>query len=622
MYVPQGQERSFLETPMTTPRYREKSFLIYFEPGNEQDFKRVLEETRKAFPDFALLRQPRLVSGCAAVGLREFGDRAIIEPVFKSGALAIQTPVISAHGPTGLVAAAATSVTTPALAEALISHEESRTERADSQVQDLIKSSVRGARRDPSLPDTNAFVTIPPPTIEPLVQSSAAGGAAVGLAAAGAMASFPGTPANARSLLDGTLWGLTNIRATFAWSTREPRPNPQVLIPVAILDTGVNVTHPNLIGNISKVAKDNRYHIRPGTDGSPLQDDDLGDRHGHGSHLAGTIGATGRVLGDGPPLQVVGVNWRVPLIPVRFLDDNGFATLENASNAVGIVCSELASDKSKKLVVNMSWGIGGVNAPIGLRNLIDRYKDNVLFVAAAGNAPRGQAANNNDDKPIYPASFAKESENLISVLAVDRCDRLPSYSNYGPTSVDIGAPGGLGDAKNRDEDIYSTWTNDAGGFPTYAAVAGTSMATAYVSGAAALVWADNPTWSPKQVKEALMKNKRPVDSLKGKCIAEGVVDLKYLVSGGKDSDFPKLPGESGCPSLRPVLPELDLPYHRLGAFMPVSPVSAYLPPYTPVWPPVRSATATAYSSQPAFYGTRFDASSLQVRGHRGWLIGH
>ncbi|MFM6201111.1 MAG: S8 family serine peptidase, partial [Dolichospermum sp.] len=133
-------------------------------------------------------------------------------------------------------------------------------------------------------------------------------------------------------------------------------------------------------------------------------------------------------------------------------------------------------------LTNNSWGGGGFSQ--GLYNAINAAgQAGALFIAAAGNSSA-----NADISPMYPAAY--NLANIISVASTTRTDSLSWFSNYGLTSVDLGAPG---------SDIYSTTPNN-----TYATYSGTSMASPHVTGAAALLWSQNPTWTAQQVKNTLM----------------------------------------------------------------------------------------------------------------------
>ncbi len=268
------------------------------------------------------------------------------------------------------------------------------------------------------------------------------------------------------------LWGLNNtgqtggksdadIDAPEAWDKNKGSKN----IIVAIIDTGIDYEHPDL--------KDNIWINNGEIPGNGVDDDNNGfvdDVHGwdfrnndsdpmddnrHGTHCAGTIGAVGN-NSEG----VVGVNWQVQLMALKFLDASGSGSTSDALEAI-----IYAVDNGAKILSN-SWGGGGFSQ--SLKDAIE-YADqhNALFVAAAGNS-----SSDNDQSPSYPASY--DVENVISVAASNDRDYLASFSNYGARTVDLAAPG---------ESILSTVPGNG-----YQYLSGTSMATPHVSGAAALAW--------------------------------------------------------------------------------------------------------------------------------------
>ena len=153
-------------------------------------------------------------------------------------------------------------------------------------------------------------------------------------------------------------------------------------------------------------------------------------------------------------------------------------------------------------VINNSWGGGGYSDALASAIQASSNAD-ILFVAAAGNS-----GTNNDVSPQYPANYT--APNVISVAAIDQSDRLASFSCYGAATVDVAAPG---------VSIYSTVPGNK-----YAIYSGTSMATPFVSGTAALAWAMNPNATAAQVRQAILDGARPVASLSGKIASGGVLD--------------------------------------------------------------------------------------------------
>src|SRR5205807_6013055 len=162
---------------------------------------------------------------------------------------------------------------------------------------------------------------------------------------------------------------------------------------------------------------------------------DPNDDHGHGTHVSGTIGAVGN-----NNVGVVGVCWKVQIMACKFLDSSGNGFISDA-----IRCMDYARSKGAK-VINASWGTTTFTSQ-ALHDAIDSLRQaGIIFVAAAGNASQ-----DNGVDPIYPASY--DLDNIISVAATTRNDDLAVFSNYGATTVDLGAPG---------DPIFSCWnTSDS-----------------------------------------------------------------------------------------------------------------------------------------------------------------
>ncbi|WP_196811806.1 S8 family peptidase, partial [Dolichospermum circinale] len=254
--------------------------------------------------------------------------------------------------------------------------------------------------------------------------------------------------------------------------------------------------HPDLVGNIwtnpgeianDGIDNDNNGYIDDirGWDFA-YNDNNPSDVDGHGTHVSGTIAGKGN---NG--VGVTGVAWNAKIMPLKFLDDTGSGTLSAA-----ILAINYATAKGVK-ITNNSWGGGGYSQ--ALYDAINAAgQSGALFIAAAGNS--GQNA---DINPMYPAAY--NLANIISVASTTHTDALSSFSNYGLTSVDLGAPGSA---------IYSTLPNNS-----YGTLSGTSMATPHVAGAAALVWSQNPTWTAQQVKNTLMNTGDSIAALAGKTVS-------------------------------------------------------------------------------------------------------
>lgn len=271
---------------------------------------------------------------------------------------------------------------------------------------------------------------------------------------------------------------------------------------VAVTDTGVNYSHPDLAANMWR----NPGEI-PGdgidNDGNGYVDDIYGideadkdcdpmDDDGHGSHCAGIIGAVGNNA-----LGVVGVNWRVRIMALDFFDSRGWGEEANA-----IKCIEYAIRHGAR-VISASWGGDPYNP--ALYDAIELAgRSNILFVAGAGNN-----AKNNDITPFYPSSYS--NENIIAVAASDRNDAMAYFSCYGSNSVDLAAPG---------MEILSTVLFDQYGYKQ-----GTSMATPFVTGAAALLLSIKPELSYAAVKKALLENVDRVPAFASQLLSGGRLNV-------------------------------------------------------------------------------------------------
>jgi subtilisin family serine protease len=286
----------------------------------------------------------------------------------------------------------------------------------------------------------------------------------------------------------GELYGLKNIGVTEA--LEESRNLKKVVI--ADIDTGIDYNHEDLAPmvwrNGTGVHGDIVGYNFVSDDELPFDDAD------HGSHTAGTIGAS-RGNGKG----VAGVATNVSIMTLKFLSGNGGGTTANAIRAI-----DYAIQNGARILSN-SWGARGLD-DAALKESIVRAKDkDVLFVAAAGN----DSYNNDSGKAAYPASF--DVDNIISVAAVDRADNIASFSNYGKNTVHLAAPG------------VKTLSTVPGG--KYAEMSGTSMACPHVAGAAALVLGKHPEYTYKQVKEALLKSVDLIPGLTEKTITGGRLNV-------------------------------------------------------------------------------------------------
>jgi len=310
------------------------------------------------------------------------------------------------------------------------------------------------------------------------------------------------------------LWGLNNtgqtggiddadIDAPEAWDISTG--SSEVI--VGVIDTGIDYNHEDLAANIWS---------NPGEiPGNGIDDDANGyvddvhginsitgtgdpmDDHYHGTHCSGTIGAVGNNT-----IGVVGVNWMVKLIGLKFLDSGGSGWTDDAIECINYAVA-LKNRGVNIRVLNNSWGGGGYSQ--ALIDAIDVANNaGILFVAAAGNSSL-----NNDIIPHYPSSYM--NDNILSVASIDHNDELSYFSNYGPESVDLGAPG---------SSILSTFPDNS-----YSTLSGTSMATPHVSGAAAL-----GQLSVQDLKSLLMDYGKSIPALDGMCVSNRKLNVYNSLS--------------------------------------------------------------------------------------------
>lgn len=315
-----------------------------------------------------------------------------------------------------------------------------------------------------------------------------------------------------------------DIDATDAWDKTVG--SQDVLI--AIIDTGVQIDHPDLIANI---------WTNPGEiagngiddDGDGFVDDvhgwDFGDLDnnpddvmGHGTAVAGVVGAVGN-----NNLGVTGVAWNVGLVPLKIADRYGTLVLSAIIGAHDY-CTMLRERGDNLVASNNSYGGFGdtfyKDAPTGFdseRDAIQTFIDSGgVFVAAAGNS-----AYNNDDPNVtdYPASY--NLPGLVAVAATDNRDNMASFSSYGPETVDLGAPG-----------LYNFTTSIGSG---YQYISGTSFSSPTVAGAVALLKSYKPNASPEEIRRALIDSVDPIPALQGKVVSGGRLNVnRALEIIGKD----------------------------------------------------------------------------------------
>ena len=335
-------------------------------------------------------------------------------------------------------------------------------------------------------------------------------------------------------------WGMAMTDAIGAW---KKAPLGRSIV-VAVTDTGVDYNHQDLIANIWR----NKSEIEGNgidDDGNGYVDDiagwdfysndnkpfDLsmslveilfqGGNPGHGTHVAGVVGAR---LNNS--LGTAGVAPECRIMALRFISEKGQGTTDGAIKAIDYAVSNGAH------VINASWGgEAGDEDDSALREAIRRAEARgVIFVAAAGNGRLNQTTgksqgfdNDADAKPMVPASFA--IPNIVAVAAIDSDQGLAQFSNWGKTSVKLGAPG-VKILSTVPGNKYQDTIIDMGGIK--ATWDGTSMAAPFVSGALALLWSQNVAQTGPQVRDRVLAFVQSAAALEGKVASGGRLDLRRL----------------------------------------------------------------------------------------------
>jgi subtilisin family serine protease len=333
-----------------------------------------------------------------------------------------------------------------------------------------------------------------------------------------------------------------DVRATEAWERTTGDP----AVTVGVVDSGADLTHPDLAPNLWTNAAEAAGVPGADDDGNGYVDDLRGwdwpgddavpaDENGHGTHVAGIVGARG---GDGA--GVAGTAWSSTLLPLRVLDADGTGYVSDLVEAYAYAA------RAGVRVLNAS--LGG-DAPSQAERDALAAAAGVLVVTAAGNT-----ATDNDATPTYPCAY--DLPNVVCVAASDRRDALAGFSSFGAEAVDLAAPGVA---------IVSTWTGGR-----HALMEGSSMAAPFVSGAAALALALRPELEPAALRGLLVATARPAGALAGRVASGGRLDVAGLLDA--------VAGQAAESEPEPVPPPGEQPAPGPGAPRPPAADPAPAPP--------------------------------------------
>ena len=308
------------------------------------------------------------------------------------------------------------------------------------------------------------------------------------------------------------LIGSKGIQATNAWDTTKGDPDAIV----AVIDTGIDYNHPDLVNNIwtnggetpsNGIDDDGNGYVDDyygydfaNEDGDPFDD------HGHGTHVSGTVAASGDNA-----IGVVGVAWHSRVLPIKTIGASGLGAYFDIIQGIDYL---IKLKQSGVPIVCVNLSLGGLEFSGALQKAFQKADENdILVVAAAGNSTE-----NADKEPQYPAAF--NFSNIISVAATGSEGTLAPFSNFGRKSVDVAAPG---------VDILSTNLLASINAP-YIERSGTSMASPHVAGIAALIAAINPELTARQIRTSILTTVTAAATLAGITATGGIVNAEAALA--------------------------------------------------------------------------------------------
>jgi subtilisin family serine protease len=299
----------------------------------------------------------------------------------------------------------------------------------------------------------------------------------------------------------------SDVNVTTAWQTTSGLESTTI----AVIDSGIDLTHPDLTNNRWENPAPDSIGDVNGWD-YITNSGIIMDEQGHGTAIAGIIAAQGNNA-----IGISGVMWRASIMSLRVLDNTGSGEVGNAVEAIDYAIQHGAE------VINLSWGTTGYS--LALKDAIERaMRRGVVVVCSAGN--NGLDV---DATPYYPASYGLRD--LIAVASTDNFDQLTTWSDYGRRNVAIAAPGN------------NILTTQMGG--GYWSVSGTSASAPLVSGVAGLVKSMHPFLSTRNAVKAITDGARRVASLSGKVSSGGVVDASAALRQIRGNPYPGNGGNQG-----------------------------------------------------------------------------
>jgi subtilisin family serine protease len=294
-------------------------------------------------------------------------------------------------------------------------------------------------------------------------------------------------------------------------------------ITVAVLDTGIDYSHNDLVWNVWRNLGETSCTDAVDNDGNAYLNDCVGwnfvdnnnepmDDNGHGTHVAGVIGAKGNNSAG-----TAGIMWLTNMMALKVCDASGSCDVGSEIAAIDYAIDMKNNHGVNVRAMNASYG-GGTYSTSEYQAIDRANAAGILFVAAAGNGGDDGIGDNNDVMPMYPASY--DLPNIISVAATDQDDRKVSFSNFGPTSVDVAAPGAY---------IFSTvpnWWTMYYGYGHLEMFSGTSMAAPHVTGLAGLLSAYYAHFTYSQVHTMILRYVDILPTLNGWILTGGRINAE------------------------------------------------------------------------------------------------